>query len=391
MPVLAWLNSTLDGTRHNVRDMIVAKRGFVFAASPEHDSYISAKILAAFPYETPVLGYPCINDPYSFNGVPCESFGVGQVSNNGKFVIPSDLGANLTVFSHLALTTTATVPPWNEATPTGFGFPADPTKTYVGFLVSDGDNVGYNMEYLRAHHWVDPARGTIPIGYSISPWLKQFAPRIYDYFVRTLKPDEVLADGPSGAGYMYPGVDPDLSGYLKQAKPLLQQAGLKSVWILDYGYSASPTPFTTQQYVDALHPSVIFTDYPGFLFPNPPAVSFSKGVPVIHALFGGYTPNPVNDTVNQIRLATATANTRPAFVLVALDTWNMGPKEAVQVMNQLGPSYLAVRPDQFVGMIKALGGVNIPESPVMPPPPPTLPPFQLPVCIPGPPPADPGC
>jgi hypothetical protein len=356
LTVLAWLG----GPRHGIRDWIVAKQGFVFEADPEQDQDIVRQILAAFPYETPVLGYPCLGDPFSQqSGIPiCEPIGVGEVSNSGKFFIPTDLAANLTVFSWSKAV--QEYPVWDDQ-PIAPNLPADVGKTYVAFVVSDGDNVGYSEEYMRSHQWADPARGTIPLGFTVSPWLQVMAPEIYDYYAQSLKPDEVLVDAPSGAGYVYPGIDPDLNGYLLQSKPLLQLAGLRTAWILDYGYGTSPSPLTAQAYVEALHPSAIFTDYYGWITPNPPAITFSEGVPVIHALFGGYVPgNAVSSTVEQIRSASASANTQPALVLVALNTWAMGATEAKQVMAQLGPSYVAVRPDIFVGMVKGTVGVNVP-------------------------------
>ena len=39
-----------------------------------------------------------------------------------------------------------------------------------------------------------------------------------------------------------------------------------------------------------------------------------------------------------------------------------GLNEAKQVMAQLGPSYVAVRPDIFVGMVKGTVGVNVLKS-----------------------------
>src|SRR5205807_6075961 len=156
---------------------------------------------------------------------------------------------------------------------------------------------------------------------------------------RTLRSDEVLVGGPSGAGYVYPGLDPDLDGYLRQTRRLLALAGLRTTWILDNGYAASPSPVTTERYVAALHPAALFADYFGWIVPNPPAVSFASGVPVLHALWGG-GPTPgfsvVDATAGKIRLAAASFPGRPAFVVVALNTWEMGASQAQQVMAQLG-------------------------------------------------------
>ena len=211
--------------------------------------------------------------------------------------------------------------------------------------------MGYTEEYLRSAQWADPARGSIPIGISISPWLGVYAPRLYAHYVGTMTSDDAFVAGPSGGGYMYPGLDPDLGAYLTQTKTLLDLDGLKAAWILDNGYAYSPSPLVVDRYVSALHPSGIFADYFGWVLPNPPAVSFDRGVPVVHAVWGDCVANAVGRT----ELAATTYPTRPAFVFVALNTWTMGFTAAKEVMRELGPNYVAVRPDRFLGLLKGAG------------------------------------
>jgi hypothetical protein len=163
----------------------------------------------------------------------------------------------------------------------------------------------------------------------------------------------VFVAGPSGAGYAYPGYHPDLDAYLKRTKSLMSLSGLRSVWILDYGYAASPTPATTERYAEALRPSAIFADYGGWILPNPPEISFAGDVPVLHAAWG----ENIENTVSRIRGASFLQRTRGqsvAFVFVALVTSAMSFKEAREVMARLAPlgDYQAVRPDQLVGLIK---------------------------------------
>jgi hypothetical protein len=350
--VLAWLG----GDRHGLRDLLIACRGFVFQASPENDAPLVRQILDAYPAQTPVFGYPCLDDPLlRTTGVPvCEPAGVGEISSAGKFLIPTDLAVNLTV--HAAFPPTVQHPPWDDHTEA-----PDPTKTYVTFVISDGDNVGYNEEYLRSPQWTDPAHGSIPMGISVSPWLGVYAPRLYAYYTQTMTAADALVAGPSGGGYLYPSFDPDLDGYLTQTKSLLGLDGLKAQWILDNGYAYSPSPLTVDRYVNALHPSGIFADYFGWTVPNPPATSFDQGVPVVHAVWGSC----VADTEGRIQLAAATYPTRPAFVFVALNTWSMGFSSAQQVMSDLGPHYVAVRPDRFLGLVKGAGpeGTGAPSAP----------------------------
>ena len=351
---LAWLG----GDRHGLRDLLVACRAFVFQASPETEASLVQRILAAYPAQTPVFGYPCLDDRVSAtSGVPaCEPAGVGEISRSGKFLIPTDLATNLTV--HAAFPPSHQSPAWDDRARA-----PEPTKTYVTFAISDGDNVGYNEEYLRSAQWRDPSHGSIPIGISISPWLGVYAPRLYAYYVETMTSNDALMSGPSGGGYLYPGVDPDLSAYLAQTKSLLSLDGLKAVWILDNGYAYSPTPLVVDQYVGALHPSGIFADYFGWTVPNPPAVSFDQGVPIVHAVWGDCVSNAVGRT----ELAATTYPTRPAFVFVALNTWTMGFSSAKRVMSELGTDYVAVRPDRFLGLLKGAGLLGAGAHPGPPP------------------------
>ncbi|HAM01102.1 MAG TPA: hypothetical protein DCQ30_02570 [Acidimicrobiaceae bacterium] len=348
--VLAWIG----GTGNGLRDLIVACRGFAFQADPELDVALVEQILRGYPPLTPVFGYPCLDDEIlsatehtDGTGIPvCEPAGVSEISESGKYLIPADLSTNLTV--HAAFPPSVRAPPWDDRPQA-----PDPTKTYVTFVISDGDNVGYNEQYMLDHQWSDPGHGHIPMGVSISPWLDVYAPNLYAYYVDTTTPEDVLLAGPSGGGYAYPGEEADLSGYLGQTQALMDQAGLSTPWILDNGYASSPSPPVIDDYVRTLHPPGIFTDYFGWTIPNPPAVSFDQGVPVAHAVWGSC----VADTVGRIRLTAATAPTRPNFVFVALNTWQMSFSSAMTVMSELGPNYVVVRPDQFFELIRGAGQV----------------------------------
>jgi hypothetical protein len=342
--LLAWLGGPRNGRagQHGLRDLIMARRGFAFEAEPHREGDLATHILDAFPRGVPVFGYPFFDDPfYNATGLATgEPFGVGEISRSGKYLIPSADSTNLTV--HARLRARVEEPLWD-----GRPQRADPAKTYVAFVLTDGDNLGYDQHSLRTRHWDDPARGSVPMGVSISPWLAVYAPGIYNFYVRSMKSSDVLVAGPSGAGYVYPQLHSDLDGFLALTRRVMDLSGLRAVWILDNGYAASPSPLIAERYVAALRPAAVFADYGGWVIPNPPAVSFSGGVPVVHALWGPDVPS----TVEKVRLAAASFPGRPAFVLVALSTWSMGYSQARAVMEQLGPSFEAMRPDRFAGLL----------------------------------------
>jgi hypothetical protein len=353
--LLAWLGGPRNGRpgQHGLRDLIVARRGFAFEAEPHREWELTFRILDAFPAGTPVYGYPFHDDEfYAATGLASgEPFGVGEISRSGKFLIPTGSGTNLSFHSRLRARIAR--PPWDDSP--WVADPGDTGKTYVAFLLSDGDSLGHQQHWLRTRHWDNPARGSVPMGVSTTPWLAVDAPRIHNFYVRSMKPNEVMFAGPSGAGYIYPQLHSDLDGFLALTRRMMRRSGLHAVWILDNGYLASPTPEIVQRYVEALRPSAIFADYGGYLLPNPPPLSFSDGVPVFHAIWGW--PD-VASTVDRIRLAASTFPGRPAFVTVALSTATMGYSQAGDVMDRLGSSFVAVRPDRFVGLVNGTYGIG---------------------------------
>ena len=374
--LLAWLGGTRNFVpvgQHGLRDFIVARRGFAFEAEPINEAPLVERILGAFPPGMSVYGYPFVDDVvYSTTAAtagttgivqaPGEPVGVTEISASGKQLVPSTDSANLTV--HGSFPALPQSPPWDDAPR-----PPQAGTTYVSFVITDGDNLGWDQQRLRVYHWDDPLRGTIPVGVSISPLLASHAPRIYDYYLRTATQNEVFISGPSGAGYTYPGYQSDLDGYLGRTKPLLDLAGLRAVWILDYGYVASPSPATTARYVEKLNPSAIFADYGGWILPNPPEVAFSGETPVLHAAWG----ENVNNTVSRIRGSSfQQLQHQPyAFVFVALVTSSMGFKQAHAVMDQLAQPYFGasrpyevVRPDHLIGLIRGarLAGTQFPPG-----------------------------
>src|ERR1051326_7976580 len=73
-------------------------------------------------------------------------------------------------------------------------------KVYVSFTVSDGDNLQYSQHRMMKL-WRDQARGSLPIGWTLSPVLMQAAPALAHYYRFTATPNDELIAGPSGAGY----------------------------------------------------------------------------------------------------------------------------------------------------------------------------------------------
>ncbi|HEY6284910.1 MAG TPA: GxGYxYP domain-containing protein, partial [Ktedonobacteraceae bacterium] len=129
-------------------------------------------------------------------------------------------------------------------------------KAYVSFTISDGDNLQYD-QHRMAGLWRDPVRGSMPIGWTISPSLVQTAPSLAAYYMGTASSNDELIAGPSGAGYMFPSNWPQvqLPAFLKLTGELMQAMKLNVIEVLDSGSSqAFVNPGLQTAYVDVLAP-----------------------------------------------------------------------------------------------------------------------------------------
>ncbi len=338
-----------SGDDPSLRDWSTQHYGIDFEADAGTDANVVTMILGLFPKDSPVYGYIFYQDAqYKKTSLPIlEGVSVGEISQAGDYLVPTDGFHNLSVFSQLKTSKTVT-PLWNSATLT-----PNKTKTYVLFATTDGDNLAYDQGFFLLHQLQNRDFGKVPMGISVSVNLARLAPTIYQYYLQHSGRNDIYIAAPSGAGYAYPSMMPDLTQYLNLSKARMANAGLKSVWILDNEYESSPTQSTVDQYGKIIDPAGIFADYDnfkgGFLTPNPPAISFATGnVPVVHDVYGLGQEN----TINSIEATAKLASNGPGFVFVGLDAWNLNSSDVQQMMSKLGPSYVAVTPDQFVGLIK---------------------------------------
>jgi hypothetical protein len=125
---------------------------------------------------------------------PEEGSGIERLSYYGLTTIASDYCTNLTFHSGMPRTV--------EARP----MPAKPelqNKIYVAFILSDGDNLQY-VEHLMRKLWNNPDRGSVPIGWTVSPAMVDAMPGALNYYHQSSTDNDNLISGPSGYGYTYP-------------------------------------------------------------------------------------------------------------------------------------------------------------------------------------------
>ncbi|MDR2682295.1 MAG: T9SS type A sorting domain-containing protein [Dysgonamonadaceae bacterium] len=159
---------------------------------------------------------------------PEEEPGVTRLSNYGFTTIASDYCTNLTFHSGLPRTINHHPVPAK---------PALENKIYVAFIISDGDNLQY-VEHRMRRFWDDTNRGSVPIGWTISPAMVDAMPGALNYFHQSSTDNDNLISGPSGYGYTYPNnwitqsLNDALAGFAAKTEEYNVAAGLRviTVW-----------------------------------------------------------------------------------------------------------------------------------------------------------------
>ena len=301
------------------------------------------RIFSAFPAGTIHLGW-FIDEPH----------GVTLTSKAAMPVLASDFFENLEVWSSvqnvqvggmsravvedLSRAGASPAPTFHVGSVT-----AGAPKAYVSFTISDGDNLQYD-QHRMARLWEDPVRGTMPIGWTISPALVRVAPSLAAYYINTASANDELIAGPSGAGYMFPSDWPQeqLPAFLSLTGELMQAMNLSVVEVLDTGSSqAFINQGLQEEYVKVLAPFGV----QGILSGSGQTQSSWKnvsGVPVLQNLGLG---DSVNKTVNLVRNASA------HYLNVYIMAWSMTPSDLKQVVQQLGNEYEVVTPGRLLEMI----------------------------------------
>ncbi|EAU61743.1 GxGYxYP domain-containing protein, partial [Stigmatella aurantiaca] len=167
--------------------------------------------------------------PYGNGGIymgwwPEEAAGIERVSEYGISTLASDFSSNLTVFGGTSRTVnvkpTPNKPPLNN-------------KIYISLILSDGDNLQY-VEHLFKKLWDSPARGQVPLGWTISPAMVDAMPGVLNYLHTTATANDNLISGPTGLGYTYPnywGNQSYLDNYVSLTQDYMNRAGLKIVTV----------------------------------------------------------------------------------------------------------------------------------------------------------------
>ena len=319
----------LSGNTHaELRDYLIAIKSAVVWFNPA--SGADAAALKGF-----VADMQPANSVY-LGWWPDEGRGLEYCGQFGIPVMASDFFDNGSLFS--GVTQPVTAPPIPPA-------PSLENKIYVAMIISDGDNVQY-MQHFMKRTWENPARGTVPIGWTVSPLSADLDPAMLNFYYRTSTTNDCLVSGPSGAGYTRlnfwkKGFVP---AFTENSDRYLRRSGIRIITVWNKVTDVIADSFA------ANCPTLLgITSQEGGSY-----ITFHGNLPVVglaeHASYA--------DTVSQMNEAIAAAEKEwnghsPLFVALQANAWNIGPADFRNIADSLDKNkFVVVRPDHLFMLIK---------------------------------------
>lgn len=301
-----------------------------------------------------------------------EQSGVALTSSLGIPVVASDYVANLEVWSAVSVNMPAITQVQTEHAvaailPRVESITADARpKIYLSFTMSDGDNLQY-CQHRLLKLWQDEARGSVPIGWTLTPLLSQCMPTMADYYINTATHNDEFLCSPSGLAYMYPSRWPRqrLAHYIEQSAAAMEQIGMNTIEIFDTASAfATGLPLlrafsltgmgmhkrrvqdtiTAIMGVHGVRNILSGLGYTG----RPARTTVVNDVVIYHN--PGYS-GTVAHTVRLIKMASALKWQRPLYLNIYVLAWTMTPSALKEVLAQLGPEYVCVLPSTLLSLL----------------------------------------
>lgn len=278
---------------------------------------------------------------------PEEAPGVERASKYGIATIASDWCYNLTVFSG-----TSRIGNIKPAPPK----PKLQNKIYVAFILSDGDNLQFLEHHMRKL-WDNPDRGSVPMGWTVSPAMLDAMPGALNYYYQTATNNDNLISGPSGYGYTYPNSWSDenlLKQFVAKTQDYTHRAGLRviTIWNTITGGINTNVGKVYANNAKSLLGLTAQNTGGGLTI-------YNHSLPAM-ALSCNYctTEQPMKDFI--AKAVAGWDKKAPRFVIIQAQPWKgVTPTSFKNVANTLGEDYEIVRPDHLFQLIREQNGIVI--------------------------------
>ncbi|MCP5097835.1 MAG: hypothetical protein GY943_19990 [Chloroflexi bacterium] len=349
-----WISGDVDGQQPG--------------SSQKDETRFAEYLFTKVPANSPIMGYP-----YAGEGIgPGEGGGVALATQYGKYIVCDC--PNLTVHSGVP------APEFKQRPPQQLK--VDKSKVYLSFVISDGDNLNcWDAAHLPL--WHCESRGQVPLGWNVMPGCYELIPDMLAYYYETASDgDNFIACG-GGVGYANPYLyasktaDPERANreYIEQTAVYLQKLDIDILNPYHMGYEIDHQNIAdflplAKGYDNAKQILQKYSNQIPFLkgilpdYARTPEMTYpmshyllpanDRQVPVVHAMTEHFWPSKGKEgdiAARAAEIRQLTEGIRPAFVHAFTVNWCFNPDDIAEVMRQLGPDYVAVRPDQLIDLV----------------------------------------
>jgi len=270
------------------------------------------------------------------------------------YVHASDWSLNLATLTNFEVAAT-----FRQSAPRPAPPPA--ARHTVCFLMTDGDNIQWlegGMPF-NAAWWGSPDRGSVSLGWTLSPALRDLANVIQAYMystaTNTSTARDVFVSAPSGIGYLYPDLmSPSALASvvnLTAAYAAANDASIVNIIGMNYAQAAASV-YTAAPEVSAL----LWYDYAVYqaLGGN---ITFVNGKPVIGArfqLWSGEFDTPAT-LIPKLLAQPKTPGSPAGYSLIPVHVWTNNVTDVRTVADALAAAggFAVLPPDEFVAAIAA--------------------------------------
>ena len=344
---LAYKGMAIEGpTANQPRDFFVQQGIMTVYTRPGDSDYDAVYgLLNAYPTDHPVYGYIADTDIQ-------EVQAIARLSQAGRFLVPTDTTDNLSF--HIAVAANAAR---TQLTPDTRPV-AKCTSSTVNVVVSmtDGDNLVMPEAYFAMPNaWNSPQRGTLPLGWGLTPATAVLMPAIWDSYASSA-PDNDEIVGLMGLGYSIPSLYPDATGFLEDSARINAALGVQTDWSLDL-LLGTPTaagwgPLGAASQATGWTPDGYLLNYDNYN--APPIMQPLPGLNVLTSQSTSYASGPTQLAAQIQTLLATPASQRPLVTFLAASTWSNtydGLVSALTPLEQQGVRLLT--PRQAFACLKA--------------------------------------
>ncbi len=315
-----------------LRDYLIAIKAICIHINPgpfilPEENEVIERVIDVTPPKATFIGW--FHDPIGIE----ENVGVQKLSSNGKVLLPADKIPNLSVFAAYDFEQKPTP---RENVPKVV--PAVEDKIYITFALSDGDNLGH-LHNRNADMWSSPIRGTIPMGWTISPLAAEIAPPLFEYYSTSVHENDTLICGSSGAGVFYPDffLKNELGPVLARTRELMDYTGLETIWLIN-SYTVQEVDYSDDvlgAYTDYLEPAGVFLDYGDVPLTKQYWIGqgdHHSGTPYIRAT---HLWDDTENFLAKVMVAKDSVKDRPFFIFAAVHIWSMDFENVMSIVESL--------------------------------------------------------